>query len=36
MLAKYFEQTEVDCKSWLHVPSQTHWSISDTHEVVEI
>ena len=29
--------TGVDCRTWLHVPSGTHWSTnSDTHQVVEI
>ena len=29
--------TEVDCRTWLHVPSGTHLSTSsDTHQVVEI
>ena len=28
---------EVDRRTWLHVPSRTHWSTSsDTHQVVEI
>ena len=28
---------EVDRRTWLHVPSWTHWSTSsDTHQVVEI
>ena len=34
---KRHESTEVDRRTWLHVPSGTHWStISDTHQVVEI
>ena len=34
---KRYESTEVDRKTWLHVPSGTHWSTSsDTHQVVEI
>ena len=37
MLSKRYESTEVDRRTWLHVPSGTHWSTSsDTHEVVEI
>ena len=37
MLSKRFESTEVDRRTWLHVPSGTHWSTSsDTHQVVEI
>ena len=37
MLSKGYESTEVDCRTWLHVPSGTHWSTSsDTHQVVEI
>ena len=37
MLSKRYETTEVDRRTWLHVPSGTHWSIrSDTHQVVEI
>ena len=37
MLSKPYESTEVDCKTWLHVPSGPHWSTSsDTHQVVEI
>ena len=31
------ESTEVDRRTWLHVPSGIHWSTSsDTHQVVEI
>ena len=31
-----YESTEVDRRTWLHVPSWTHWSTSsDTHQVVE-
>ena len=34
---KRYESTEVDRRTWLHVPSGTHWSnSSDTHQVVEI
>ena len=34
---KRYESTEVKRKTWLHVPSGTHWSTSsDTHQVVEI
>ena len=30
------QSTEVDCRTWLHVPSGTLWSTSsDTHQVVE-
>ena len=37
MLPKRYESTEVDRKTWLHVPSGTPWSTSsDTHQVVEI
>ena len=37
MLSKHYESTEVDHRTWLHVPSRTHWSTSsDTHQVVEI
>ena len=37
MLSKRYESTEVDRKTWLHVPSGTPWSTSsDTHQVVEI
>ena len=37
MLSKHYESTEVDRRSWLHVPSGTNWSTSsDTHQVVEI
>ena len=37
MLSKRYESTKVDRRSWLHVPSETHWSTSsDTHQVVEI
>ena len=37
MLYKSYELTEVDRKTWLHVPSGTHLSTSsDTHQVVEI
>ena len=34
---KCYESTEVDLRTWLHVPSGTHWSnSSDSHQVVEI
>ena len=34
MLSKRYESTG---RTWLHVPSGTHWSSgSDTHQVVEI
>ena len=37
MLSKSYESTEVDRRTWLHVPSGTHWSTSsDTYHVVEI
>ena len=37
MLSKRYESTEEDRRTWLHVPSGTHWSTSsDTHRVVEI
>ena len=37
MLSKRYESTEVDSRTWLHVPSGTPWSTSsDTHQVVEI
>ena len=36
-LLKRYESTEVDRRTWLHVPTGTHWSTSsDTHQVVEI
>ena len=36
-LSKRYKSTEVDRRTWLHVPSGTHWSTSsDTHQVVEI
>ena len=37
MLSKRYNSTEVDCRTWLHVPSGTPWSTSsDTHQEVEI
>ena len=37
MLSKRYESTEVDRRTWLHVPLGTPWSTSiDTHQVVEI
>ena len=34
---KHYESTEVDRRTWLHVPSRTPWSTSsDTHQVVGI
>ena len=37
MLSKCYESTIFDRRTWLHVPSGTHWSTSsDTHQVVEI
>ena len=36
MLSKRYESTEVNRRTWLHVPSGTLWSTSsDTHQVVE-
>ena len=36
MLSKRYKSTEVDCRTWIHVPSGTPWSTSsDTHQVVE-
>ena len=37
MLSKRYESKDVDRRTWLHVPSGTHWSTSsDTHQVVVI
>ena len=37
MVSKRYKSTEVDCRTWLHVPSGTPCSTSsDTHQVVEI
>ena len=37
MLSKRYESTEVNRRTWLHVPSGTHWSTSsDTNQAVEI
>ena len=37
MLSKRYKSTEVDRRTWLHVPSGTPWSTSsDTYQVVEI
>ena len=37
MLSKPYELTEVDLRTWLYVPSGTHWHISSgTQQVVEI
>ena len=37
MLSKRYKSTEVDRRTWLHVPSGTLWSTSsDTCQVVEI
>ena len=37
MLSKRYKSTEVDRRTWLHVPSGTPWSTSsDTHQVVVI
>ena len=36
-LQKMYKSTEVDRRTWLHVPSATPWStISDTHQVLEM
>ena len=37
MLSKRYKSTEVDRRTWLHVPSGTPWcTSSDTQQVVEI
>ena len=37
MLSKRYESTEVDRRTWIHVPSGSHLSnSSDSHQVVEI
>ena len=37
MLSKRYESTEVDRRTWLHVPSGTHWSTSsDTHQALHM
>ena len=37
MLSKLHESTDVDRRTWSHVPSGTHWSTSsDTHPAAEI
>ena len=37
MLLKRYESTEVDSRTWLHLPSETQMSTnSDTHQVLEI
>ena len=37
MLSKRYESSEVDRRTWLHVPSRTHLPTSrDTHQVLEI
>ena len=37
MLSQRYESTEVDRRTWLHVPSGTPWSTSsETHQVVKI
>ena len=37
LLSKRYESTEVDRRTWLHVPSGILWSTSsDTNKVVEI
>ena len=36
MLSKRYESTEVDRRTWLHVPSESPWSTSgDTHQIVQ-
>ena len=36
MLSKRYKSTEVDRRTWLHVPSGTPWSTSsDTHQLVK-
>ena len=36
MLSKSYESNEVDRRTWLHVPSGTHWSTSsDTHQMLK-
>ena len=33
---KCYESTEVDRRTWLHVPAGTHWSTSiDAHQVID-
>ena len=37
MLSKRYVSTEVDRRTWIHMPSGTHWSTSsDTYQIVEI
>ena len=37
MLSKRYKSTEVDCRTWLHVPLGTPWpTSSDTHQLVKI
>ena len=37
MLSKRYKSSEVDCRTWLHVPSGALWSTSsDTHKEVDI
>ena len=37
MLSKRYESTEVDRRTWLHVPSGTHWATSsDTHSCWDV
>ena len=33
MLSKRYKSTEVDCRTWLHVPSGTPWSTSSEQKV---
>ena len=36
MFSGLYESTEVDRRTWLHLPSGTHWSTSsDTHQILE-
>ena len=36
MISKRYESNEVDRRTWLHVPSGTQRSTSDTHQEVGI
>ena len=37
MISNRYKSTDVDCITWLHVPSGTPWTTSsDTHQVVYI
>ena len=36
MLSKRYKSTEVNRRTWLHVPSGNHWSTSSyTHQVID-